>query len=105
MTDDPALVARFLEAVSHMTQMEIGRRVPGVSQSDVSRWQKGPVHRLTGPKRRALLRYLKKKPGDPDPVQLEREALIAAAEALEKQAAELRKRARSLNGKRSTRRP
>lgn len=99
MTDDPALVARFLEAVSHMTQMEVGRMVPGVSQSDVSRWSKDGAKRLTGPKRRAILRYLNRKPGDPDPRELEREALIAAAEALEKQAGELRKRAKKLNGR------
>lgn len=97
--DDPALVAAFLEAVAHMTQSEVGRRVPGISQSDVSRWQNEPVHRLTGPKRRAVLRYLKRRPGDPDPAQLEREALIAAAEALEKQAGELRRRAAKLNGR------
>lgn len=103
MTNDPTLVARFLEAVSHMTQMEIGRMVPGVSQSDVSRWTNNPVHRLTGPKRRALMRYLDRQPGEPDPAQLERDALVAAAEALEKQAADLRRRAKALNGGRPKR--
>lgn len=102
MTDDPTLVARFLDAVSHMTQTEVGRMVPGVSQSDISRWSREGAKRLTGPKRRAILRYLNRKPEDPDPAAIEREALIAAAEALEKQAGELRARAKKLNGRRRT---
>lgn len=55
---DRELVETFLRHVEGLSQSEVGRRVPGVTQRDVSRWQNGEFHALTQRKRASLERYL-----------------------------------------------
>jgi hypothetical protein len=55
---DQELVKAFLDATLHMSQSEVGRQVPGVTQKDMSRWKVGNWQRLSNDKREALRRFL-----------------------------------------------
>lgn len=55
---DNEIIASFLASTEGLSQEEAGRRVPGVSQSDVSRWRRGEWKRLSDKKRHALTSYL-----------------------------------------------
>lgn len=58
---DRELVQAFLDAVSDQSAQEVGRKVPGVTADDVSRWRRGEWSWLTGQKRRALMRFLEEQ--------------------------------------------
>jgi hypothetical protein len=67
---DEELVASFLEAVRGLSGREVGRTVPGVTQSDFSRWSRGQFEALTAAKRRALIRFVDGRKGAPKPAVL-----------------------------------
>ena len=58
--EDERLIMRFLARIGDLglSQNEVEDRVPGVTQSDVSRWANGNWTRITGAKRRAVLAFL-----------------------------------------------
>ena len=58
---DEELVRRFLASVSELSQREVGRRIAGVSQSDVSRWRNNEWEYITTKKREALREHLRKE--------------------------------------------
>lgn len=60
---DEELVSAFLEAVRGLSGREVESRVPGVTQSDVSRWTRRKFSALSSAKRRALIDYLEKSRG------------------------------------------
>lgn len=63
---DQELVRRFLARWEGVSGPRIERSVPGVTQSDVSRWRTGKWKRLTAPKARALREALQAPEEAPD---------------------------------------
>lgn len=55
---EQVLVQGFLDATADLSQHEVEERVPGVTQSDVSRWKRGDWVRLTAAKKRAIKEFL-----------------------------------------------
>ncbi len=64
LRNDSAIVAEFLAAVNGYGPREVARLVEGISPSDLTRWRAGGAKRLSGEKRRALLRFLEQQSGD-----------------------------------------
>ena len=66
MKGDQTIVNRFLAKWEGTDGTVVGASVPGVTDSDVSRWRAGHYKRLTTTKRRALLTDLKSGKNPPE---------------------------------------
>ena len=63
---DPEIIKAFLKATEGLSGREVRELVAGVTEHDVSRWRRGQGKRLSGRKRRAILRFLEDGAGRPD---------------------------------------
>lgn len=89
---DRDLISRFLDRVADLSQEEVEKSVPGITQSDMTRWRRDDWQRLTAKKRRAVERFLKQPKNGKSP----QKALMEAARILEAKAKELRRQADSM---------